>query len=369
MKTENLKFKILIATGIFPPDIGGPAVYAKLLADHWGGNAIVVTYSPALRKVPKPFRQLVYFFKVWRAAARTDLVYSLSPLGTGIASAIVARWRGKPFVVRVAGDRAWEDAVNAGKTSLLIGDFQAIPDRGMRHRLQVWVCKQARAVVVPSQYLAGIVTGWGIEASKIHQVANSANLEVSPLSKEELHKKLGIPGNIIISVGRLVPWKGFRMLIKIMPQLLQLNPFFRLVIVGDGPDSTALAAMVKNLKLQQKVYLVGRKSRSDMTEYLQAADLMILNSGYEGFSHQILEAMLAGVPVIASSVGGNRELVHQGENGFMVKYNDEFNLIEAVKTMWASPELREQFAVAGRATAAQYTPERTIEETEKIFHL
>src|SRR3989344_8474019 len=100
--------KILIATGIYPPDIGGPATYAKLLADHWGADADVLTYTRTLRLIPKPFRQIIYFFKAWRRAGRADVVLALSTLGVGFSAALVARWRGKPLVVRVAGDRAWE---------------------------------------------------------------------------------------------------------------------------------------------------------------------------------------------------------------------------------------------------------------------
>lgn len=356
--------RLLITTGIYPPDIGGPATYAKMLVDHWGDRVMVVTYTKGLRRVPKPFRQLIYFLKTWSAAARTDAIYSLSPLGTGVASAVVAKWRKKKFFVRVAGDRAWEDAVVRGKTRLLIGDFQKLQDRGFKHRMQVWVCKKASTVIVPSQYLANLVAGWGIEREKIKIVHNAVNpVEALP------RQSVGIPGKIILSVGRLVPWKGFRLLIKLMPQFLEINPFFRLVIVGDGPDRKLLETMMKNLKLQNKVFLVGKKSSTELAQYLVAADLFILNTGYEGFSHQIVEAMSHGVPVITTSVGGNREVIRQGENGFMVKYNDEFNIIEAVKTLWQSPELRAKFIEEGRATAAQFSVERMIKETENIFHL
>lgn len=362
--------KLLIATGIYPPDIGGPATYAKLLADHFGADAMVVTYSPLLRKVPTPLRQLIYLLNVWSASRQANVIYSLSPLGTGIASALVARWRRRKFFVRVAGDRAWEDAVNAGRTHLLLDDYQKLNNRGIKHKLQTWVCKKAQAVIVPSEYLVGIVAGWGIPREKIYVVANSVNLpRQGGVSKEQLRKELGIHGNLIVSIGRLVPWKGFRMLIKIMPQLLKINQFFRLVIVGDGPDMPTLQAMVKNLSLQGKVYLVGRKSPEDANRYLCAADLFMLNTGYEGFSHQLLETMMQGVPIITTNIGGNRELLRQGEDAFMVKYNDEFNLVEAVRTLWQSPELREKFIENGKKTAARYTVEKMMTKTLDVLNL
>lgn len=364
--------KILIATGIFPPDTGGPATYAKLLADHWSNGVIVVTYTRALRRIPKPFRHVIYFFNVWRQAKKTDLIYSLSATSAGLPAALAARLRKKPFLVRIAGDSVWESAINRKQTSLLINDFQTAHKSGrlaLRHRMQVWVCRQARSVVVPSEYLAGIVEGWGISSENIRVVHNAIHrVALAEQGKDILRKELGIPGALIVSPGRLVPWKGFRMLIKLMPQFLEINPFFRLVIVGDGPELGMLKHMAKNLNLTSKIIFTGKQSDEQTNRYLAAADLYILNTGYEGFSHATLAAMTYGVPVITTNVGGNRELIHQGENGFMVKYNDEFNILEAVKTLWQSPELRKKFSEAGRMTASRYTPERTIEETETVIY-
>lgn len=153
-----------------------------------------------------------------------------------------------------------------------------------------------------------------------------------------------------------------------MPKLLELNQFFRLVIIGDGPDKKNLEAMIKNLGLDKKVYLLGKKPQNELPLYLAAADVFVLNSGYEGFSHQILESMALGVPVIASAVMGNRELIHQGQNGFMVKYNDEFNLIEAIKTLHQDDAMKNQFIAEGKKTAEFFSVDKMIGETEKIFN-
>jgi len=100
---------------------------------------------------------------------------------------------------------------------------------------------------------------------------------------------------------------------------------------------------------------------------LAAADIFVLNTGYEGFSHQLLEAMLAGVPVVTTRAGGNRELINQGENGFMVNYNDEFNLFEAIKTLWQMPALCEKFSLAGKQTAERFGVTRMLEETVTLL--
>ncbi len=279
--------------------------------------------------------------------------------------------RKKKFFVKVVGDYAWEIAINKRKTSFLMNDFQKSQRKGSiktLHRLQSWVTKNADGVIVPSEYLAKIVKGWGVQSNKVHVIYNQVNFKKSELSKEDARKKINIAGNIIISIGRLVPWKGFRMLIKVMPKLLEINQFFRLVIVGDGPEKSNLESMVKNMHLEKRVYVVGKKSHEELADYLAASDIFVLNTGYEGFSHQILEVMMAGVPVITTAVGGNKEIIHQGENGFMIKYNDEFNLVEAIKTVWQVPEMRQRFIDGGLKTAGYFDMNKMYEETLKVLN-
>ncbi|OGN27846.1 MAG: hypothetical protein A2941_00660 [Candidatus Yanofskybacteria bacterium RIFCSPLOWO2_01_FULL_49_17] len=379
---------ILIATGIFAPDIGGPASYARTLAARLAKiePVTVVTYSSvwnspqdddlSFRVVrvwsrwPKGIKHLIYLFKILGQTRDARVVFALNAISAGMPARLAARFHNKKFVVKVVGDAAWERAINTGRTSLMLNDFQKIKRKGwtaILHKLQFQLCKGAHAVIVPSEYLAGIVKGWGIPAEKIKIIYNGVDFKGSELSKEEARKKLGITGNILFTWGRLVPWKGFRMLIKIMPRLTEINSFFRLVIVGDGPDRQALDTMIRNLGLGRKVILAGKKNHREVADYLAASDIVVLNSGYEGFSHQILEAMTAGVPVIASASGGNREVIHQGENGFMVRYNDEFNIIEAVRSLWNSPETREYFIKEGKKTVSYFTAEKMFKETISIL--
>lgn len=381
---------ILIVSGIWYPDIGGPVSYGRVIARELSSSlsVTVLTYSAkrtepsdaalpyrvvrVWRKIPKPFRQLRYFLRALFLGRRADAIYSLGSLASGFPCALAARILHQPFYMRVSGDRAWESAATRGATALMIGDFQKSERRGLSailHWMQVWSCKTAVRITTQSEYLSTLVAGWGIPREKIITIYNGSDFTPSTLSKEEARKKIGISGWIIVSIGRLVPWKGFRMLIKIMPRLLELNSFSRLVIMGDGPEQRSLATMVKNLGLQGKVFLVGKKKPDDVALYLAAADLFVLNTGYEGFSHQILEAMIAGVPIVTTSAGGNREIIKQGENGFMVKYNDEFNLFEAIQTLMKDKELCAQFSARGKQTAARFSARRMLSETKTFLGL
>ncbi|OGN19535.1 MAG: hypothetical protein A3I32_02530 [Candidatus Yanofskybacteria bacterium RIFCSPLOWO2_02_FULL_45_10] len=385
MEKQN---KILIATGIFPPEAGGPASYAQALAKKLAPEkkVAVVTYSrrwgdktdkflpfPVIRiwkGWPKVWRHVIYLFRLFTASQGASTILALNTVSSGIPATLVARWRKQRLVVRIVGDYAWETAANTGKTFFLLNDFQKAPQRGkikLLQNCQRWVCKQADSIIVPSEYLSGIVQGWGVKAEKIKVIYNGVDFPVSELSQEEARKKIGIAGNIILSSGRLVPWKGFKMLIKLMPRLLQINPFFRLVILGSGPDGKTLQAMINNLRLEKKVYLLP-VPRAEIPLYLKAASIYVLNTGYEGFSHQILEAMLSRVPVITTRAGGNPEVIRQGENGFMVNYNDEFNLVEAIKTVWQGEELRERFVANGLITVEHFSLEKMFNETMAVLN-
>ena len=379
--------KILICTGIYPPEIGGPASYAEILANHLKDfGVMVLTYSPVLnfkddknqpykvvrvwQKYPKGFRHLVYFFKALSLAKKSGVVFALNAVSAGIPAMYAAKLAKKKFFVKIVGDVAWERAMNNGKTHLLINDFQKLKasERGKLHKFQYKVCKNADGIIVPSQYLADIVHGWGIPKDKIKIIYNGVDFKSSELTKEEARRQIGIFGHIILSVGRLVPWKGFRMLIKIMPKIFEINQAFRLIIVGDGPDRKMLESMIRNLGLNSKVFLVGKKTKKELAVYMAAADVFVLNTGYEGFSHQILEVMSAGVPIITTAVGGNEEVIEQGENGFLVRYNDEFNLVEAVRSLWQSPELRKEFIENGKKTVKKFSSEKMVEETIKSLN-
>ena len=376
--------KILICTGIFFPDIGGPASYALTFGTKLSEkyDVTVMTYSDkwsvaedkkypfrvirVYRKNFRLFRYFRYYMKARREAKKTDLVVALNASSAGVPALRAARAYKKKFLVKIVGDRSWEWAINMGKTFLMINDFQKLPKYGWAkflHKVQIWVCKNSSGIIVPSEYLKQIVANWGIDKNKIYVVYNGTDFKFLDISKEEARKKIGIAGTLIVSVGRLVPWKGFKMLIKIMPKLLEINQFFRLVIVGDGPDGEILRKMIKNMGLEKKVFIVGKKSRVDMAIYLAASEIFVLNTGYEGFSHQIIEAMAAGLPVITTGVGGNREIINQGENGFMIKYNDEFNLIEAIRTVYKIDEMRERFIEEGKKTAGHFSSERMYTET------
>src|SRR3989344_1967245 len=175
---NNPKKRILIVTGIFSPDIGGPATYARTLAQRLSKDCMVkiITYS-SVRKHEQDknypfiikrvwgknlwfFKHALFGLKVFFASKNSDTVYSLSTLSGAIPSLVGAKFFKKRFYLRVAGDYAWQVAVEKNKTGLLIDDFQKAKKRGWigtLSKLQAWACKSADKVIVPSEYLANMV--------------------------------------------------------------------------------------------------------------------------------------------------------------------------------------------------------------------
>lgn len=380
--------KITITAGSFWPEIGGPSSYLKAILPkikESGFRIDLLTRSKKsrypedaaldygihrLKDWPgKPVNYFRYFLKLLKVAKSSDIIYAQGPVSSGYPSYLANRFLKKKFIVKITGDYAWENY--SFKNEIIdVLEFQNKKVSGKFHtlrKIEKKVCEAADKIVVPSKFLAKIAGYWGVKDENIEVIYNGIDFEPLAVGKEKARKEIGISGNIILSAGRLVPWKGFKMLIKIMPELIKEYNFARLVIVGDGPDKEILETMKNNLGLQNKVYLVGKKSPEELKTYLAAADMFVLNTAYEGFSHQLLEAMAAGVPVVTTNAGGNPELIKQGENGFMVLYNDELNLIEAIKAVFDHEDIRLRFIEEEKKTARKFTVEKMAEGTIKVL--
>ena len=194
----NKKSKsVLIATGVYSPEIGGPASYARTLGTRLSDTVkvTVLTYSTVFRsqedlarpyrvirvwkKLPKGWRHLIYLLKAIVHVSGVDTVLALNAVSAGVPALLAAKINKKKFFVKIVGDAAWEYAITAGKTSLLINDFQKSKKKGHVARLdkyQKWTCRHADRVIVPSNYLVSIVHVWGIPKDKIAVVYNGVDL-------------------------------------------------------------------------------------------------------------------------------------------------------------------------------------------------
>lgn len=337
------RLKLLIAADIFPPQSGGPATYSvaiaqELLKQNFQVN--IVSLNPESNKklvdcyllpvynLPKLLKYIHYFWLLYKQAKHADVIYAMGPVNAGLPAWLAAKLRGKKLVVKVVGDYAWEQGRGRFGLTESIDDFQnhgsTINAVGRLKKIQCFVVKRANKVIVPSQYLKKIVLGWGAGEAKIKVIYNSVQFKELPPHNKPAGERW------IVSVARLVAWKGMDALVEVMPAILETFPLTKLKIIGSGPMAESLNLQVENLGLVNVIDLLGERPHEDALRYIRAADVVVLNSGYEGLSHVILEALSFGRPVVASSAGGNPELIEPGVTGELFTYNNRQELTQKI---------------------------------------
>jgi len=373
--------KLLLVTGIFPPDHGGPAGYVPRIATELvrRGHAVRVVclsdrldhddrgYPFAVRRIrrglPLPLRWLRTAGAIWRAARGADAVLVN---GLRLEAMAATRLAGAPAVHKVVGDLAWERARNRGWFAGTLDEYQAAP-KGPRLRLLDWLralpLRGAARVIVPSRYLGRIVQGWGFPAARTSLVYNA----VEPRPADAAGDDAALPpyaGPTLVTVCRLVPWKGVEGLIRALGAL----PGARLVVVGDGPLRVALEGLAAAEGVAERVVFTGGVPAGRVRAILRRADVFVLNSSYEGLPHVVLEAMAEGVPVVATDAGGTGELVEHGVTGMLVPVGDDAALAAAIAALLRDPETARALAGgAARALESRFSYAAMVEETERLL--
>jgi glycosyltransferase involved in cell wall biosynthesis len=369
--------RILMITGIFPPDIGGPATYVPHMAGaltQQGHTVTVVTLSECTdmdddaypfqvvrlpRHQRQPWRWLRTMALLVRLGREVDVLYVN---GLALEATVANFILRKPMVLKVVGDLAWERASNWGWVTEDFENFQQ-KQAGLKveliKALRAWWTRQADRIIVPSRYLAGWVARWGTPEEKISVIYNTVETEgqiaptTVPLSTR--HK--------VVTVSRLVPWKRVGHIITAITQLEQVG----LIIVGDGPERQRLEDQVRASGVAERVYFAGSRSKTETLSFMAACDLFVLNSTYEGFPHVVLEAMNLGLPVVATAVGGTPEVVQDGSNGRLIPPTDAAALVAALSSFFSFPSERQRLVEGVRRTTARFRPASMMKETMRVL--
>jgi glycosyltransferase involved in cell wall biosynthesis len=362
--------RILIATPLYPPDVGGPATYSKLLFAGLPKNDIEVALVNfgAVRHLPKGIRHLVFCVQVFHAAKDVDLIYAQDPASVGLPAWFAAFLRRKPFLLKVVGDYAWEQGVQRFDVRHTLDTFSKRSPSGYHpfvrflKLVETFVARRALCVVVPSKYLRTIVSNWGIPKNRIVVIQNGfRDFEVEG-RKQVLRGMVKARGEIVISAGRLVPWKGFDVLIRAVPVLIKKFPDLKVLIAGDGPEMERLEQLSERLHVDTRVTFIGRQSQDVLFSYIKLADVFALATSYEGFSHQLLEVMAVGTPIVTTAVGGNPELIEDRKHGLLVKRSPEA-LAQAIGILLTDRKLREQLVRGAKRRVQDFSEERVLFET------
>ena len=367
--------KLVIATPLYPPDIGGPATYAKILEDELSKQhiAVEVVSFHTVRHLPKGLSHLAYIVKLFRAAHGADVILALDPVSVGFPAALVSIMRNKKFVVKIVGDYAWEQGRQRIAVTDNLDEFVKKPASKFLvqvvalRRVQEFVAARARAIIVPSNYLKGIVSQWGIPPEKIDVVHNAFDGMPNLAERESVRASLGLRGTVILSAGRLVPWKGFAMLIGLLPEIRKKYPEAKLYIAGSGPEESDLKKLISESGQHDAVFLLGDVEHGKLMQYIRAADCFVLNTGYEGLSHQLLEVLAVGTPIVTTNVGGNPELITDGITGILVPHNDRDALYRGIDRVLGDPRFAQNITDAGRSFVASFTVERMVDSTLTVL--
>lgn len=327
-----------------------------------GIEVAVVKFSD-VRHLPKVLRHIAFAHLVYRAAIHADAIFAQDAVSVGLPALIAARLAGCRFIVRVPGDQVWEQGVQRFGIN---GTLDAFPHFSYRWHpylmcmrlAQFLVIRSAHRVVVPSQYFKGIVASWGIAPARIAVIYHGVSIPNEVVVPQALPS-----APFMVSIGRLVPWKGFVFLIALLNQL----PEWQLVIVGDGPDAKRLREQAKKNGVESRVTFTGALPRSAALGWCKAADAFVLDTSFESFSFQIVEAMLLSTPVIATAIGSIPELIDGGKEGVLLAPDDTAAFVSAIQSVRSDAALWTERTRAAHAKAERFSIDTMLDATTALL--
>jgi PEP-CTERM/exosortase A-associated glycosyltransferase len=279
---------------------------------------------PALQRLPG-WRELALMSQIERRLlevarwVRPHLLHVHSPVLNALPSLRVARRLGIPMAYEVRA--FWEDAaVDHGSTR----------EGSARYRLTHWLetraLRQAQQVFTICEGLRGDIVGRGIASDKVAVIPNAVDLEAFTVDGKPdgvLKSQLGLGrGEVIGFIGSFYAYEGLDLLLDAMPRLLALQPDASVLLVGGGPQAAALKAQVRRLDLVDKVVFTGRVPHNDVQRYYDLIDVLAYPRHSMRLTELVtplkpLEAMAQGRMLVASDVGGHRELIRHRDTGFL----------------------------------------------------
>ncbi|RFP19663.1 MULTISPECIES: TIGR04063 family PEP-CTERM/XrtA system glycosyltransferase [unclassified Duganella] len=258
------------------------------------------------------------------AKARPHVLHAHSPALNGVAALRVGRALGIPVVYEIRA--FWEDAATDHGTSRA---------GGLRYRLtralESHVLRRADAITTICEGLRNDIVARGIPAAKVTVIPNSVDGEqfsAASCAPEKLSLSLGLDDHLVLAfIGSFYAYEGLALLIEAMPRVLAAAPSVQLLLVGGGPQEAELRALVDRLDLRAHVKFTGRVPHERIADYYQLADILVYPRLPMRLTELVtplkpLEAMAQGRLVLASDVGGHRELIEHGQTGMLFKAGD-----------------------------------------------
>lgn len=316
-------------------------------------QGIRVVAIPEFVRNPHPWRDALALWRLMQIMRRErfDLVHAHGTKA-GLLGRLAARIVHVPVVLFTAHGWAFTEGHAAWKRRLL----------AMMERM---AARWSTRIVCVSAHDRRLAQEFGVGGqTQLVVIHNGITVPAPPhVNGDAVRRTLGVTDPpLIVSVGRLAPQKDPMTLLRAARRLTAGT----VMLVGDGPLRAACDRYVREHGLDDRVILSGM--RTDVSGILEVADIFALASRWEGLPLAIIEAMMAGLPVVATRVGGVPELVEDGVTGVIVPPGDSEALASALQRLMADPELRRRMGQAGRERALRYfAEERMTRETEKLY--
>jgi PEP-CTERM/exosortase A-associated glycosyltransferase len=286
---------------------------------------------------------------------KPDLLHAHSPALNGIAALRAGKRLKLPVVYECRA--FWEDAAVDHGTSR---------EWGLRYRLtramETHVFRNADAVTTICEGLRTEIAGRGILAEKITVIPNAVDtgsFSIGESPRAELQEQLSLTNKTVLGfIGSFYAYEGIPLIVQAMPDLLVSHPDLRLLLVGGGPQEEQIRQLVSELDLKDKVIMPGRVDHSLVQDYYNLVDILV----YPRLSMRLtdlvtplkpLEAMAQGRLVVASDVGGHKELIRDGETGKLFDAGHSEALVSAVNNLLERPEDWQSLRDNGRAFVEQ----------------
>jgi glycosyltransferase involved in cell wall biosynthesis len=362
--------KILLVTGIFPPDIGGPATYIPNLARYLmkkGHEVRILTLANDTknqlsdefqiiriqRKLPKPLRMILVIALI--TLTPKDFKIFANGLHEEVGLSLALRKR--HALAKIVGDPVWERSRNIGSTKLNIVDFnmskQSLKARVQR-KLIAFSLNRFTGVTAPSLELCSLIASWKVK-KKITYLANGTNVKVAT-DKTKHHYDL-------ICISRLVSWKNIKIHIDIANEI-----GMRLAIVGTGPEEKDLKSYAK-LKNCEVTFL-GERDKSQIESLLIQSKVFIMMSEYEGLSFSLLEAMSLGLPAIVSDIPSNTSVIRNGEEGIVLEIDNWQSRVPEIKELFKNEQKYQLYSNNVKERIHRdFNEEKQFANTEKLLDL
>ncbi len=361
---------ILLATGIYPPESGGPATYTAALAkalSKRGHTVTIVTYGDVPVETKRAIKtesiteNVIYISRkggvfmrysryakaVYNQAKKADVIFAQGAVSEGVPATLMAKWLGKKICLRIPGDYAWEMGMQIDPSTT-----EASLDKFLTHRhfgrvriyewLERWTARSAWSLIAPSQYLKSVIERWGVPTERIEVIKNAVQELPATEGRSTLRKRFKVENKIVcLTAVRAVPWKGVADLVTWWHRLPKTHV---LVVAGDGPELSAWKKIAEQEEVTDRVRFVGRLPQVQLAEWYDAADVFVLHTGYEGYPHTIPEAVSRGLPCLVSDQGGNPETrVEFGEMVQVLPYQDRDAWLSALQSMDIRDQVSQSF--------------------------